>query len=296
MEAILNEFTAYLAIERNRARNTIEAYRRDARRFLLFIGYENYDTLNKVTSVEIAGYVKSLRDAGLSSASSARALAVVKTFFRYLANEGIVSTGPAQTVQSPRLWRKVPGVLSVQEVERLLTAPQSNTARGLRDKAMLETIYATGLRVSELVSLRIRDMNFDMGYVTTMGKGDKQRVAPLGQVACASVTLYRRDGRPKLLKGKTPEYLFVTSRGGPMTRQAFWKIVKKYATGAGIRKKISPHGLRHSFATHMLEGGADLRSVQEILGHSDISTTQVYTHVATKRLKEIYDKFHPRAK
>lgn len=296
MDTLLSEFVTYLAVEKNRSPNTIEAYRRDGKRFLKMIGYKGPQTLNSLKPRDITEYMQKLRDSGLSSVSTARNLAAVKVLYRFLAAEGIVNSNPAEAVESPRLWRRVPGVLSTQEVERLLAAPKLENPRGLRDSAMLETLYATGLRVSELIMIRLKDLNLDVGYLSTLGKGSKERVIPLGEVAKERIESYRLTGRPALLKGESTEFLFVTRLNKPMTRQAFWKIVKKYARAAGITKKISPHSLRHSFATHLLENGADLRSVQKMLGHSDITTTQIYTHVAKTRIKELYDKIHPRAR
>lgn len=296
MDALLDSFAAYLAVERNRAPNTVEAYVRDLRRFLTMVNYTGPESLAALTPVDITDVVKKLRGSGLSSASAARTLATVKTFFRWMVAEGMAPGNPAEAVEAPKLWRRIPGTLSAGEVSRLLSAIPCDGPLGTRDAAMMETLYATGLRVSELVSIRLADVNLEVGYLSTVGKGAKERVVPLGEVARDKLAEYKRAARPALLKGKQSEYLFVSRLGGPMTRQAFWKIVKKSASMAGIRKEISPHSLRHSFATHLLERGADLRSVQKMLGHTDITTTQIYTHVAKARMKEIYDKIHPRAK
>jgi len=296
VDTLINEFVTYLAVEKNRAANTIEAYMRDGRRFLLSSGYEGPESLARLTPMDITAYLKKLRESGMSGASVARNLAAVKGLFKYLASEGITGSNPAAPLESPKIWRKVPGVLSTQEVDRLLAAPRLEQAGSIRDQAMLETLYATGLRVSELVNLKLNEINLEAGYITTLGKGSKERVAPLGEIAVDSIVRYKNEARPGLLKGKSSDFLFVTRLSKPMTRQGFWKTIKKYARIAGISKNITPHSLRHSFATHLLEGGADLRSVQEMLGHSDIATTQIYTHVAKKRIKEIYDKTHPRAR
>ncbi|HEB73432.1 MAG TPA: site-specific tyrosine recombinase XerD [Nitrospirae bacterium] len=296
MDILLNEFVTYLAVEKNRSPNTIEAYRRDGKRFLKIVNYKTPQTLNALKPKDITEYMKKLRASGLSSVSSARNLAVVKSLYRFLIAEGLVTANPAETVEAPRLWRRIPGVMSTEEVESLLGAPSLENPQGLRDSAMLETLYATGIRVSELIKIRLKDLNLEVGYLTTIGKGAKERAVPLGEVARERIEQYRESGRPLLMKGKSTEFLFVSRLSKPMTRQAFWKIVKKSARKAGISKTIYPHSLRHSFATHLLERGADLRSVQKMLGHSDITTTQIYTHVAKTRIKEIYDKIHPRAR
>ncbi len=296
VDTLINEFVTYLAVEKNRAPNTIEAYMRDGRRFLLATGYEGPESLARLTTGSITAYLKKLRESGMSGASVARNLAAVKGLFKYLVAEGITESNPAEPMESPKIWRRVPGVLSTQEVDRLLAAPRSAEAGAIRDQAMLETLYATGLRVSELVNLKLNEVNLEAGYITTLGKGSKERVAPLGEMAVESIVRYKSEARAGLLKGKSSDFLFITRLSKPMTRQGFWKTIKKYTRIAGISKNITPHSLRHSFATHLLEGGADLRSVQEMLGHSDITTTQIYTHVARKRIKEIYDKVHPRAR
>ncbi|MGK7345978.1 MAG: site-specific tyrosine recombinase XerD [Candidatus Nitrospinota bacterium M3_3B_026] len=292
---LLNEFITYLLVERNRAKNTLRAYRRDGARFLDTVGFKGPDTLEALTSTDITDYMNGLRAAGLSSSSRARALAAVKGLYRFLVGEKIIRNNPAEALRSPKLGRPMPGALSLEDVEKLLAAPGLDDPAGLRDSAMLEALYATGLRASELVSLRMSDLNAEMGFVKVMGKGSRERAVPLGETALERIRLYTERARPALLKGKTSDYLFITRLGGPMTRQGFWKIVKKHARAAGIRKKPSPHSLRHSFATHLLERGADLRAVQVMLGHSDISTTQVYTHIATVRMRQVYDKTHPRA-
>jgi len=295
-ENIVDGFVTHLAVERNRSRNTLEAYRRDVLRFLAETGVNTASAIEEFSPPEIVAYIKKLRDAGMSPASTARNLAAIKGLYRYLARTGVITKNPSDAIQAPKLWKTIPDTLSLGEVEALLAAPKNDSPEGIRDAAMLETMYATGLRVSELVALQIKDMNFEMGYLSTMGKGSKERVTPMGEVALEKVKGYRNGARQAILHGRMSESLFVTRRGEAMTRQGFWKIVKKHALAAGIKKSISPHSLRHSFATHLLERGADLRSVQQMLGHADISTTQIYTHVAKTRMKEIYDKVHPRAK
>lgn len=295
-DALLDEFITHLTVEKNRSKNTIDAYRRDIIRFLEAYKYKNPQTLNVLKPTDITNYINALKGAGLSPSSRARALASVKGLYLFMVNEGMIDSNPAQVIRSPRLGRSIPATLSIKEVDRLLSTPKLKTPEGLRDSAMLETMYATGLRVTELVLIEIKNVNMEMGYLSVMGKGSKERAVPLGEAAIEAIKTYRQEARPNLLKGKVTQSLFVTRRGAAMTRQGFWKIVKKYSRQAAILKNISPHSLRHSFATHLLERGADLRSVQQMLGHSDISTTQIYTHVAKARMKEIYDKTHPRAK
>jgi integrase/recombinase XerD len=292
---LLDDYITHLMVERNRSRATLSAYRRDLERFLKDIRPDGPQTLASLTPPDITGYMKKQRDTGLSAASTARSLAAIKGFYRYLAGQNIVTSNPAETVEAPKLWKTIPQTLCVEEVDRLLCAPDKSTPRGLRDCAMLETMYATGLRVSELTSLVVKDVNFEMGYLSVIGKGSKKRSVPMGESALETVKEYRTHARQKLMSGKLADALFVTRLGEPMSRQSFWKLIKLYALKAGITKDISPHSLRHSFATHLLDRGADLRSVQRMLGHSDISTTQIYTHVAKSRMKEVYKKSHPRA-
>jgi integrase/recombinase XerD len=238
-------------------------------------------------------YVSSLAGR-LSVRSIARNLSALKMFYRFLVSEGKIETNPARLLSAPKLPRRLPGVLSTGEVERLLAQPDLNTGRGKRDKAMLELLYATGLRVSELVNLKITNVNMEAGYVRTVGKGSKERMVPMGAKALEALKEYVVQGRPAFLKRKSSSYLFLNARGKPLTRQGFWKTIKRIGLAAGIRKEIYPHSLRHSFASHLLERGADLRSVQIMLGHADISTTQIYTHVTRERLKQIHQKHHPR--
>jgi integrase/recombinase XerD len=230
----------------------------------------------------------------LSIRSIARNLSSLKVFYRFLVSDGKIQTNPARLISNPKLPRRLPGVLSGEEVERLLASPVASTSRGLRDRAMLELLYASGLRVSELVGLRIVNINLEAGWVRTIGKGSKERMVPIGSKAQQALKEYLIHSRPSLLRKRSSSCLFVTSRAKPMSRQAFWKIIKRCSKLAGIRKEISPHSLRHSFASHLLEHGADLRSVQIMLGHADISTTQIYTHVTRERLKQIHEKYHPR--
>jgi integrase/recombinase XerD len=236
-----------------------------------------------------------LKEQGLNTRSTARILVSVKQFYRFLLTEKIVEKDPTFLIRTPKMKMSIPGVLSLDDVETLLSSPDENSVEGARDKAMLEVLYATGIRVSELVGLELNDVNFELGYVLVYGKGGKERIVPLGEEAKKKLSNYLKLSRPKLLQVRTSIYLFVTRRGGKMTRQGFWKLIKNYANKIGINQRVSPHTLRHSFATHLLERGADLRTIQVMLGHSDISTTQIYTHIEKERLKEVHKKYHPRS-
>jgi integrase/recombinase XerD len=292
MDSLADQFINYLRVERGLAGNTVEAYSRDLLRFFQFLKGKKLSPLH-ISQEQITRYVGML-GRELSAKSVARNISAVKMFFRFLATEGKIERSPARFLQTPRLSRKLPGVLSRGEVEKLLSQPDPSHPREQRDRAMLEILYATGLRVSELVSLKVLAVNLEAGYVRTMGKGSKERIVPMGEKATEAVSAHLSSGRRLLTKGAGSSYLFVNSRGSRMTRQGFWKIIKKYGKKAGIHKKITPHSIRHSFATHLLEGGADLRAVQVMLGHADISTTQIYTHVTRERLKELHEKCHPR--
>lgn len=292
LEPYIKEFLNYLAVEKRHSPNTVAAYRRDLSSFL---DAHRGDTIHSFSNSKIRQYLLKLQKKGLASRSIARALSSIKSFFRFLERESHIQENPAEILESPKLWRKLPSILSLQQVEDILEAPDSETPQGHRDQVMLELLYATGLRVSELVALKMEDMNLEIGYLRSYGKGGKERVVPLGQVARNGVKQYIQDTRPKLLKNKRNNTLFLSRLGSGMTRQGFWKILKKYVKAAGISQAVSPHTLRHAFATHLLEHGADLRSVQQMLGHSDIATTQVYTHILQKRMQEVFDKYHPRA-
>ena len=289
---LADQFIYHLRVEKGLAKNTIESYSRDLARYFDFLEKNSLLPL-KASQIDIMEYVSSLAGS-LSSRSIARNLSSLKVFYRFLVSEGKIQTNPSRLISNPKLPRRLPGVLSGEEVERLLAAPDAQNSRGLRDRAMLELLYASGLRVSELVGLKIANINLEAGWVRTIGKGSKERMVPIGSKAQQSIKEYLAYSRPSLLRKRSSSSLFVTSRAKPMSRQAFWKIVKRCSRQVGIRKEISPHSLRHSFASHLLEHGADLRSVQIMLGHSDISTTQIYTHVTRERLKQIHGKYHPR--
>ena len=282
----------HLDVERGLARNSLEAYRRDLEALSRGLGDR---PLEQATRDDLLAHLRAARLAGRSPRSVARWLVAVRAFFTWLLAEGVVSEDPTAHLDAPRSWRPLPRVLRAEEVEGLLAAPLRDRPRGLRDAAMLEVLYATGLRVSELCGLRLTDVHLDAGYLRCTGKGDKERVVPLGEEACAVLRRYLGEGRGRLLGARRSEILFVGPRGTALTRQGFWKAIKAYGRRAGITAPLSPHVVRHSFATHLLEHGADLRSIQVLLGHADISTTQIYTHVNRERLRRIYEDFHPRA-
>jgi len=301
----VDRFLRHLRLERNMSANTLTAYGRDLHRMVAYmaeqLAIEDPADLDRAALTE---YLGDLREEGLQARSVARHQSTLRTWGHWLVDRAIVADNPAVLLDMPRLPQDLPDVLSPAEVERLLLAPGGAGERAVRDTAMLETLYATGLRVSELVHLTLADIDFDRGVVRCMGKGRKERLVPIGEVARAKLLTYLEEARPllaraaqapKTRRAPTSPSLFITAQCKPMTRQGFWKLLKRYALVAGIAKSISPHKLRHSFATHLLAGGADLRSVQALLGHADIGTTQIYTHVNRERLREIYDKFHPRA-
>ncbi len=290
---LIASFSNHLLVERGLAVNTLDAYGRDLGKYLEFISRSGA-WLETATDKDVLSFLVHLRNAGLGSRSIGRHLASIKSFYRFLVSEGILKESPAAGIRTPRMVRALPDALSIEDCDRLLGQPDAKTPIGLRDKAMLELLYATGLRVSELISLSINDCNFITGCLLALGKGNKERLIPLGQVAMKYLKEYLLSCRPKWARRFSTNTLFISRTGKGLTRQGFWKIIKKYAKRAGIYKPITPHTLRHSFATHLLERGADLRSVQILLGHVDISTTQIYTHVARKRLKEIHERYHPR--
>jgi integrase/recombinase XerD len=293
------QYLNYIQVEKGLSAHSIESYSRDIRRFLRFLYAQEVSDLDKVTASTILDYLMHLTESGLGSRSQARALVSVRGLFKFLVAEDLVMRNPCATIEMPRHGRKLPDHLTLDEVEALLAQPlisgQAPTPLQLRDSAMLETLYATGVRVSELCNMKLSDLNLDVGYVVIFGKGKKERVVPLGQAAVERIGQYLDLARGSILKENKSEFLYITNRGGPLTRQAFWKNIRNYARAAGIDRPISPHKMRHSFATHLLEHGADLRAVQSLLGHADISTTQIYTHINRARLKEVYDKCHPRA-
>jgi integrase/recombinase XerD len=290
----LSAFLAELAVVRGLAAATVSAYRRDLLRFGRWLRQQGLD-LPACQRGDLRLYLAQLRGEGLSARSTARALAALRGFFRYLLEQGALQQDPTLELENPKLLRSLPRFLSPEEVEALLAAPCPNTPQGLRDKAMLELLYATGLRVSELVSLQVPQVRLDPGFVRVIGKGNKERVVPMGSEAREWLARYLQEGRPKLMRSGSLEVVFLTVRGEAMTRQRFWQIIKAYGRQAGITTPLSPHVLRHSFATHLLENGADLRALQLMLGHAVISTTEIYTHITRERLRRLYDRAHPRA-
>jgi integrase/recombinase XerD len=287
-------YLRHLEVERRMAPNTLDAYRRDLARLAEFAAAHG-QPLTHLTRHDLEAFVRELMSSGLSAASTARLVASTRGFFRFLRLIGAVAANPAEDLQAPRAFAALPRFLSLDDVDALLAAPDTSTPRGLRDRALIEVLYATGLRVSELVGLRVTDVRADQGYVQCLGKGRKQRIVPLGDTAVDWVRRYVAEGRPMLMSGKQTPWLFVNARGGGrLSRSGFWKLLKGYGRTAGLRAHLSPHVLRHSFATHLLERGADLRAIQAMLGHADLSTTQIYTHVLEARLRQVYDQYHPR--
>lgn len=294
MSAHIDSYLTYLRDVRRLSANTVESYARDLEALAAFAERRKI-AVERLDRRDLEAFVRSLMSSGLSPRSVARSVACIRGFYRFVALEHRDQQSPAQDLRAPRAWASLPRFLDLEEVDRLLAQPEVATPRGLRDKALIEVLYASGMRVSELVGLKPGDLNLEEGYITCTGKGDKQRIVPIGQTAGEWVRRYMRDGRPHLLHRRTSPWLFVNARdGGPLSRVGFWKVLKEYGIKAGISRDISPHVLRHSFATHLLERGADLRAIQVMLGHADLSTTQIYTHVLEARLRAVYDRFHPR--
>ncbi len=286
----------YLTVELGLSANTRQAYERDLRLFCKTLGFKNSDALVNVSREQITGYMTQLKEKGLAAATIARKLAAIKAFYRFMTAEGYMDANPAEVVEAGTKGIKLPRVLSEDEVVRLLNQPDITTAEGFRDRTMLEVLYATGMRVSELINLTLERVDLNMKYIIAFGKGSKERIVPLGSVAAEFLQQYLEKVRPKLThEERNTNIVFLAFGGHELTRQRFWQIIRTYGRKANINKALTPHILRHSFATHLLDNGADLRSVQELLGHSDISTTQIYTHLTNKRLRDIYAKAHPRA-
>ena len=283
----------YLTVEKGLAKNSLSSYATDLRKFGSYLADQGVE-IEAVDRIQIVRYFQKLRGAGISARSLARALAAIRGMFRFLVAERHLTKDPTENLENPKIWTTLPKSIQPEEVEALLRAPDTATVDGLRDRAMLELLYATGLRVSELIRVRIDDLVMDAGFLRTVGKGSKERIVPFGDTARDAILSYIEKGRSDYDRFGDP-HLFLSRRGRPMSRQSFWMKIVRYARQAGIRAHISPHVLRHSFATHLLENGADLRSVQLMLGHSDISTTQIYTHVSRARLQKLYDQYHPRA-
>ena len=295
MSTHVDDYLTHLGLERRFADHTVESYRRDLTSLARFAAGREQE-LTALGRVDLEALVRQLMGEGRSPRSVARLVACVRGFYRFLSLHRHVPTNPAEDLESPRAWQVLPKFLAIEDIDRLLAAPDHTTAAGLRDRAMIELLYATGLRVSELINLRASDLHLEAGYLTATGKGQKQRIVPFGDSAASWVGKYMDEGRPALLRKRTATKLFVNARGGTgLTRVGFWKILKGYARGIGLARQVSPHVLRHSFATHLLERGADLRAIQMMLGHADLSTTQIYTHILDARMRTLYDKFHPRA-
>ncbi len=294
MHHLIDEYLDFLAVEKGASRNTIEGYSRDLNRYATFIDSLKIRDIREIGTEDLISYLSRLKSEGLAANSVNRALAALRGFYKYLLREKKLESTPVAHIELARVWMHLPDVLSREEMALLLMQPGSATPAAVRDTAMLELVYATGIRVSELTGLTLNSINWQVGYLVAMGKGGKERIVPLGRTAYDRVKRYVEGARPLLLKNRQCDILFLNRLGKGLTRQGFWKIVKQYAVKAKMAKKVHPHTFRHSFATHLLEGGADLRSVQIMLGHADISTTQIYTHVTRERLKEIHRKYHPR--
>ncbi|MBI5366831.1 MAG: site-specific tyrosine recombinase XerD [Planctomycetes bacterium] len=295
LEPALGQFLDYLTVECGLAENTRLAYASDVEALARFLATRRRPDVRSVKAEDVLGHLQAQRERGLDPNSISRGLVAVKMFFRWCATNGLVTTDPTSFHDCPKLWRKLPHVLGVEELDALLAAPEADTPRGLRARALLEVLYATGARASEAATITLPNLHLDLGYARVFGKGSKERIVPLGGKARAAVAAWLEKGRPHYLKGRTSEWLFLSQKGGGgMTRNLVWRIVTGAARDGGLRLGVHPHVLRHSFATHLLEGGADLRYVQEMLGHAKVSTTQIYTHVDKRRLKALVKKFHPR--
>lgn len=294
---LIDEFSRYLLIDKGKAENTIKSYRQDLTKFTIFLEKQSMTNIEEVDQQTIRLFLAYLRESGYAASTTSRIISTLKKLFVYLLKEGRVALNPLALIQSPKNIHRLPKVLNMQQVDALLNAPDTTTSWGLRDRAILEVMYATGLRVSELIGLTIDELHLDLGFLQTIGKGNKERIVPLGEEAEYWVSEYLALIRPSFAqKSKQPSAaVFLTERGNAFTRQGIWKNLKKYVALANIDFEVSPHMLRHSFATHLLENGADLRMVQELLGHSDISTTQIYTHITQQRLQKVYRKYFPRA-
>jgi len=294
MDQWLDQFLHYLIVEKGLSKNTIEAYGHGLNRFLDYLKGKGIHEILNVGKFDVRAFLLTLKRKGLSTKTVLRNLVAIRAFFRFLVQEGILKTNPIEEIESPKIAKTLPEILTLKEVEQLLEQPNLQSPLGIRDRAMLEVLYATGMRVSELTQLPINQVNLEGGYVLIFGKGSRERIVPLGSESIRWLTFYLKTVRGRLAKGKENRFLFISRWGREMSRQRFWKNLKEYGRRAGIRKRITPHLFRHSFASHLLERGADLRSVQMMLGHVDISTTQIYTHVTGERLKKIHQRYHPR--
>jgi integrase/recombinase XerD len=294
LDILIDQYLNYLLIEKGLSGTTLESYSSDINRYREFLNENKVRRISETDTALILKHMIALRNAGLNARSRARHLVAIRGFYRFMVHEKIIRHDPARLVDLPKTSLKLPDILSVDEISQLLETPDTAKPRGARDCAMLELLYAAGLRVSELVNLKMQDVNLEAGFVRVFGKGSKERVVPIGLHANEKIESYIQKSRHTLLKNRASPYLFVARAGQPLTRQGFWKLLRKYAGQAQLNKKVTPHSLRHSFASHLLEGGADLRAVQVMLGHVDIATTQIYTHVARRQLKILHKRFHPR--
>ncbi|NEU30821.1 site-specific tyrosine recombinase XerD [bacterium LRH843] len=296
MEHEISEFLHYIRVERGLASNTIQSYERDLKQYEQFVKkVEGEKLLTNIDRQTIVHFLYHLKEQGRAETTMARMIASIRAFHQFALREKLADSDPSVHIDSPKASKRLPKVLSMEEIEALLDAPSGNDLFGVRNRAMLETLYATGMRVSELINLTLADTHLTMGFVRCIGKGNKERIIPLGGAATKALEYYLQYGRPDFMKKNSHDILFVNHHGRPLSRQGFWKILKQLAEKANIQKELTPHTLRHSFATHLLENGADLRAVQEMLGHADISTTQIYTHITKVRMKDVYSKYHPRA-
>jgi integrase/recombinase XerD len=295
MNAFLESFLDHISLERGLSINTRKAYADDLGQFLGWLDQKGVTSLNQVSRKQILDHLMAMKERGMTTNSISRHLVSIKVFFRFLQQEGLLDRNVTDTMDSPKLWKILPDTLSEKEVDRLLAAPDLDKPLGIRDRAILETFYASGLRVSELANLQLSDLHIDDGYIRVIGKGRKERVIPLARESAELLTLYIEEVRPRLCQDPRLHHVFISNRETPLCRQRLWQIIKKYTKEAGIMKTVTPHTLRHSFASHLLQNGAPLRVIQEMLGHADIATTQIYTHVNPERLKSIHQKFHPRS-
>ncbi len=294
MKDLIGEFINYLSVERGLAKNTLLAYTKDLEKYTVFLSSTKIQSPDQVKREHVTNFMMKLKKDGMSSTSICRHLAAVKMFHRFMVRESFSKEDPTTLIDTPKLFKRVPEVLTQKEIESILEAAQKVKSKDQRDYVIIELFYASGMRVSELVDLKVTSVNFDVGFVRAMGKGSKERIIPIGKKALQALIFYCEKIRPSLLKKTSTDILFLSRLGKRLSRQSVWSVIKNYARLAGIKKNIKPHTLRHTFATHLLEHGADLRSVQEMLGHSDISTTQIYTHVDRERLKSVHKEFHPR--
>ena len=291
----LERFRDYLALEAGNSGNTVESYLRDITRLVAYATSRGAKTPEQLSAAQLREFIYFLKDLGLAPTTIRRQISAIRTYFKFLVGEGIAARDPSERIESPKRWRTLPAVLTLAEIDKLLAAPNTDEPLAIRDRALLEFAYATGVRVSELVALKLQDIMFEDGVARVFGKGAKERLVPVGRRALGAVALYAREIRPTLDRGKTLGFLFLNARGTPLSRVGAWGVIKATARRAGLTKRVTPHTLRHTFATHLLEGGADLRAVQEMLGHADLSTTQLYTHVDRNYLRTVHKSYHPRA-